>query len=455
METGLSYFGKAKKFLRDTSIEIVIGGLMGLGLAGYLSHNAESNRDKLIPVAFSEISQIEDEAENKDVKLNSDTAYHAQLNDLVMKVFESWNDSWANGKNSKDAYYEFALILNNRMGGKTDFRHTLSSLIKTVPDYTDDVLKELSEFDEARNKMVTVNKHFSNSWTESHVDNYDMVWVTDYDSKGNPSGGHYDQVYDDTTHTYRYHKNDGDAASRTLDHVISDHGNLSKRIKIATASSVKDENLEAIKKSRKIERDQDSEDFDSLELANRWKTGSNMYKNRKFFASPFDDLRNDAELWRIAKNKSRNHRYNTYSHSDSGPKDYKVVENTLRHGRQFVNAIDEVMDGFRFTQKNVPEIDSKIFNFTDQMLKDESQRDPDFNPKDAAYGIRDLATEMYSRNFKGGFDVSGYRGGIVALFSILGLVAGAASGFGADQAGKKYNIWDLDKHKIRNWYKSR
>ena len=77
------------------------------------------------------------------------------------------------------------------------------------------------------------------------------------------------------------------------------------------------------------------------------------------------------------------------------------------------------------------------------MLNPEGEYEGD--PKDMAYGIRDLAGRLYQQNYKGGFDVKGYRGYMVMLFGLLGMMAGGICGAFVNHFGNKYKWWGEDK----------
>ena len=53
--------------------------------------------------------------------------------------------------------------------------------------------------------------------------------------------------------------------------------------------------------------------------------------------------------------------------------------------------------------------------------------------KELSHEILDLTKSLYKANFESGLDMTGYRPGMVVLFSILGLLVGAALGYGADR----------------------
>lgn len=446
-----------KELLRDTPIEVLIVSL-GLGTAAALvSHKIESNRDKLIPVAFSEISQIEDQAEAAGKEVDTFTLYHAGLNDLVMKVLESWNDAWKYSSNRSSAYKKFGELLDARMCGRTSFRHKLSDLLEDVPRHTESALEELSGFAKASNRIKGVNVNFKRAWNERHIDNYHTEirtrLVTHTDSKGNSyttTETYTVQVYDDTTHTYNYNKNEGESASSRLDGILEDFDKLALAINMKMATIVQEENLEAIKLSRKIEQDEELTDAELMKLACTWRFGSNMFQNKGAFANPWGQLRKDADNWRNAKGSARDHKYKTTRHLDSGPEEYRVVKQALDHGEYFVKSIDEVLNAMNYVKQQVPQLEEKIRTFIGVMLYPEDVPGVEPRPKQMAYEIRDLAKEIYQRNFKEGFDVERYRTGMVVLYGVLGLIAGALLGLGVDRAGEKFNLWREKKSADNN-----
>ena len=137
-----------------------------------------------------------------------------------------------------------------------------------------------------------------------------------------------------------------------------------------------------------------------------------------------------------SKKNSKNHSYITYSHSDSGPKEFQIAEITLDHGKKIYVSIDEIINGIDYVQKNAPVLDSKVREF----ISVELDKKPG-NARKLSKEIRSMAKDFYILNFKKGFDVKGYRGEMIVLMGLLGAIAGGLAGFGVDKLAQKYGWW--------------
>ncbi len=433
--------------LRRTSVEVFLGALMLGSLGGYLGHRAESARDKLLPVAFSEISQIKDISAQKGETVDPFTNYYAGLNDMTMKVFESWNDSWRSSKSDKDAYNKFAERLNESLM-EHKYKNNLTDFLDSVPKDADLALRSLSGFIRSGDRMRTVNGHFSSAWKEHHKDNYHTELrtrlVTTTDADGNISMDtetYLESVYDDTTHTYTYNKNEGEAASVTLDKVLLDFQGLSSKMGKMEALKVQEPNRNAIRSSRKLKKGKDLTKGEYFSIASTWRTGSNFYSNRSTFSDPWSHLSSDASNWRRAKKTSRNHQYKTTSSRDAGPEEFRIARSALSHGQNFVNKVDEVVNGMGHAMQQTPVLRQKIHDFVGKTFSPSDYKNGKFDPKKEAYAIKDLASDLYQKNFKGGFDVKGYRVGAAMLYGLFGLLAGIGLGAAVDSLADKYQLW--------------
>jgi hypothetical protein len=447
---------KIKHLLIDTPIEVAIGAVVLAVSAAYVSHRIESNRDKLIPLAFSELSQIEDDAKAKGEKVDPLTKYHASLNDTVMKVLESWNDAWRHSTSKSAAYTSFAEFLGQRMERKNDFRHKLPDLLEELPKDADAALGELSDFAQASARVRRVNSDFRRAWSYSSYNHYRTETRTRTKTVGSGKNRrtvrekYTVQVYDGTTHTYNYDRGAGEAASSGLDSTLKDFDDLTYAIKMTIASHVQAENLEAIKSSRKKKDGEEMSDAEALKLACTWRFGSNIAENQASFSNPWSSLRADAAKWRASKSGARSRSYRTSFRTDSGPSEYRVVEAASRSGEYFVENIDEVIKGMELVKRTSPQLDTKIRDFIGVMLYPDDAPGVERKPKEMAYALRELATQMYQKNFKGGFDIKGYRAGMVVLYGFLGLILGGLAGYGVDRAGEKWKLWGK---KEDNWNK--
>ncbi len=435
-----------RKVLHDTPVEVLVGAL-AVGSAGFVvGHKLESNREKTVPLAFSEIGQLEDAARTEGKELDLFTRYHAGLNDLVMKVMESWNSAWKYSTSPEGAYKKFAEELEKGMTTR-QYRHNIADFMESVPLDAGEALHTLSPLTTAKPIVSEAEQQLGRSWNDSHHDNYHTELrtrtVSHRDSKGNVSYStefYTVQVYDDTTHTYQYNKDSGEAASRTLDILLSDFADFSLAINMRTASRVQRENYEAMQASRKMDDGETLAEDELLKLANTWNQGSNVQQYAGFLARPFGELGDDANVWRVHKNTAHGDQYKTRSHSDSGPMEFQTAARARTHAQQYLASVDAVTKGLLFTQQNMPELHKKITGFIEYMLRPHPNAQLD--PEQAALEIRNQTIDLYGQNFGRGFDMEQYRAGMVVLYGVLGILAGAALGFGFDQGARKLGLWD-------------
>jgi len=73
-------------------------------------------------------------------------------------------------------------------------------------------------------------------------------------------------------------------------------------------------------------------------------------------------MHTDADQWRSSKNTARDHRYITYSHSDSGPREYQIAGAAQGHGVALQSDITEMIKGVEYVRNNAPLLYSKVKN---------------------------------------------------------------------------------------------
>lgn len=443
--------------MKSGPAKVAIFALAGLyGLGYHVGHKFESNRDKLIPVSFSEISQIKDAAASRGEEIPAHTLYYAGLWDSINKIHEDWNRAWKYSQSENGAYKKFAELLKKNIEEHA-YRHNLADFLKSVPEDAGKALQELNEFRQAKNRIGEVNGHFSRTWKDKHDDDYrtETYLDTEYstDSNGNSQTRTVlktREVYDHTHHKYTYFKNEGEAASEKLDKLLVDFANLTKTIKMETGKVVQKENLDAIKESRGIDKpEKEKKEGEYFVIANTWKFGSSLDMNSGTFANPFQNIRPDADKWRQAKLTAHNENYqNTKRESEEpGPLEFRVVKTTMKHNEEFTRQVNEVAMGMEIVKKDFPKLEKIILNYVQYTLyPEEYKKSPGFKkPKSAAKEIRKLVTSIHDSNFKGGFETERYRTWMVALMGVLGLLGGAALGYGI------HRVTDGDGRRERSW----
>lgn len=356
-----------KELLRRTSIEILIG--VGIGVVGGIaySHHHEETRTHVIPLGFSEIHQIERDAAKQGKEVGPTTRYLTSVNDLTMKVFETWNDSWEQtyvGDNT----HKFAFLLDMRMDPTMKFhKYEVYDYLRTLPAESQAVLDQLKDFVAVRDGIRPIAGHFDRAWDESHIDTYHTEYYEEEETETDSDGNTHTvmvtksrQVYDYTTHSYWYYPKEGEQASSGLDKLLKEHPALRFDEVLLSASQTNAEGEYAAQKSRKNEGKKSWTSGDYQQIADRWKQGSTLVQNLPAIYGHWSGLPGDADAWRSAKRTAHGDSYITYSHHDSGPREMSVAENAASRGHALDAKITEVLEGVEFVQKNTPVLEGKI-----------------------------------------------------------------------------------------------
>ncbi len=421
--------------LRDTPAEVLILAI-GAGLTVGIERGFnESARASKIPIGFSEITQVERDARNTHEEIEPFTYFLMTANDSAMKPFEAWNLAQENTLHPTETFArELEIHVDPALKTHT---HNLPDLLEKLPARSAKARASFKDFIGAMQKVKFVNQNFSDAWYDTHVDNYHTECTTTTDSKGD-SHTECHPVYDDTTHTYTYYQEHGEKASIKLGNLLKDYPDLHLKEKLRTASQTNAEGEYAAEKSRKgKDGGKKYTPFDFMEICNTWATGSTLTVNLPFIYDSWRDLHVDGPAWKKAKSTAQSISYKTYSHSDAGPREFQIAEETLSHGRLLETSIEEIVDGIDFAEQNAPILEAKIREFIGVTL--------DKKPgsiKKLRNEIISLSKELYTKNFKGGFDVYGFRYGVVALWVLGAIICGGALGFAADRTTEKYDTWD-------------
>lgn len=424
-------YERFKTVLRNTSAEVYICMALGFATATFLSYNKEAARERTIPLGYSEIKQIEE--------AGPVTRYLANANDVPMKIFECWNRS--HEKVSENKVKAFATEIEDIMGSQYSST-SFSELLKSMPKQSEAALDELKKFVSVKDKIGHTNALFDAAWKDRHDDDYrtetylDTETYTDSDNRlQTRTVIKTREVYDHTHHYYNYYKKEGEEASRSLDSIIAEHNPLGLKEELRKVSQVSEEGKEAIRKSRKNNKKELTEE-EILEIANMWNIGSTLNANLPNIYTRWKQLGTDANNWRVAKNTAKSTSYTTDSSSDSGPKEFQIAETALYHGKDLQALITELVAGMEYVKQNAPLLQEKIdeLMYIELGYRKGSQ-------KELRKEIMSIAREWYTTNFKNGFDVYPFRLYMVFLSSLLGLVAGGLAGYGLDRLGEKYDLW--------------
>ncbi len=428
---------KAANLLRDTKLEIIIGLSVGAIALGALSYHHEKVRADRIPLAFSEISRIEDEAHLRGESVNTTTNYLAFTNDGVMNIFEAWNNAHDTPFENPTRQFASELEIHVDPAFKV-FSHELPDLIPPLKEHSNSLLKILKPLTDAGDDSYAIARLLDRAWSESHVDHYrtvtETVQVSHTDSKGR---NYYTteirtrQVYDHTTHTYNYHSQAGEKASIALDNFVGNFPNLRLPERPRTASKTGAENEYAMTSSRKNDKKAQIAEEDFLKIAALFATGSTMMTNEPTIISEGKHLGGDSLRWAESRLGARSTSYDTNSRIDSGPKEFQVAMNAQEHASRLTDSINDIVGGIVYTRDNSPALYEKIKQFIYIELNHKGYS------KQLSREIMDMSMQMYQLNFKKGLEVDRFRPYMVALFVFIGAVAGGVVGYGIDYFGDR------------------
>jgi len=212
-----------KDILKNTAMEVALLATLGIVVGAYHQTGVESKRSKNIPLAFSEIGDVERNAKKNNIEVGPITEYEMKVNDMCMKIFEAYNEAhgqFISGTN----YEEFASNIYNNMEQRHIYKYNLQDLLTQVPSYIPQINKKLEKYKIISENLDVANSNMDKAWNDSHTDNYhtEIRTRTVTDSKGNSHTEMYTvQVYDNTTHTYEYNKKYGETSDKNLTDLYS------------------------------------------------------------------------------------------------------------------------------------------------------------------------------------------------------------------------------------------
>lgn len=433
-----------KKLLFETPIEVMIGVILVGAISGPLIYRNRAARAGEIPIAFSEVEQIRKDFNKAGKPVPPLTQFYAVNNDVPMKVFESNNIALAVGK----SHAIFATELRTRIDANFKIHPLISTYAEEMPQDADAALQSLNKLTTAEQQLPGVANAFGKVWSEWHHDvTHTRHWTTrECDAKGKNchSVSHSQTVYDYTIHSYTYHADAARRAAALLNAFVANNPDLTISERLYLAGETHAENQQAIAQSmkRQLEGKTPTED-QYLKFANTWASGSNLLKYAPDIASEYGTLTAIARDWTNAANAGRDYstRYTTYSHFDSGPREYQIADAAQSHSSGIANKSHEITDGIAFSRNAVTQLDAKIKEYVGVVL--------DHKPGDADQlraDIMEMSRDIYQKNYENGFDVQPFKWLDVILFTMLCMALGGAAGFGVDRLlnSKKEEWYDHD-----------
>ena len=426
---------KTVEFFRDTPAEIVVMGALGFALASGFAFNYEHQRTKNIPISFSEIHQLENIAEQRGQHLGEISEFYAKLWDSNAKTCEAHNYSWKSnpfGNNREN----FARELENHMDKSLKFhKYNLSMLLDELPTLGTKALVKMKDFENIRPEVHNINNSLDDAWDESHIDSYRTEVYTEEETYTDSDGKSHTrtvtktrQVYDHTTHSYSYHKESGKKAIQLLDKFQKEHSSLTwpeelDRVKETNADGEYAAESSRDTQGKKVRLGRE----ELIALANKWNTSSTYAINRPSIVYSFSEIPAHANSWKNSEGKSHSTSYDTYSHSDSGPKEFRVAEAALKNGRTLEKNLGEILDGVTEVVSGAPQQKTRINEYITETL-DKHTKNSGKKQKE----IMETVSHWQEDNFQGSERLNRFRPGIFLLGGLLGGVIGTGLGFGVD-----------------------
>ncbi|MCD8566489.1 MAG: hypothetical protein LRY36_00920, partial [Alphaproteobacteria bacterium] len=404
---------KTAKLIRETSIEIAIGAGIGLVFGVAASYMHEDSKRGQIPLAFSEIGQTKRVLSWHDQKVPPLTMFYSVTNDVAMKVFEASNKGYAWSIGSAFSRpNRIAYEMEKKIDPSMRFHTQIPEYAAQMPEIGKAALQSILPAMKASMAIKPAIVALDKAWDEYHSDVYRTETYTEQncstDGKGNRSCTtevKTRQVYDHTIHTYTYHKNQGELASQLLNAFQQAYPSVHIDEELLLVPQTNAENEEAMRNSRKnLSGYEALKGDDYLKLTNVWATGSNYHVLMPRAEKNHAKLLETTPVWGKAKNSARSHRYTTYSHSDSGPREFRIAEAALEYAQAMAQNIDRTSTGIALAQAQIPLLSEKIKQFVNVELHGA--------PGNSSRLLNEIMYEtraIYDKNFAGGFDTQPFK----------------------------------------------
>ncbi|MBN2052773.1 hypothetical protein JW756_04685 [Candidatus Woesearchaeota archaeon] len=455
--TSIMFSEGLKAVLRGTATALITGALVGGLWIGSAVHDSEKKKSNLQPLGFSEITQIERDAEKAGIALGPIMRYLTSTSDCLMKILEcritanseayqkalteaKETDAKKRIKEVKMFAQELQIRRDPKFAALQRHHYELRNLLPAIPQQADAALKQLDDFSEFMGYIHTVNNKFADTWDEDHDNKYRTEIYIDFqtttDSEGNSTTTPVVStrpVYDHTDHTYVFNKSMGDWASQDLDRLLIRFPSLDIKEKILTTSKINSGGKMAAQKSRMNQKDVPATEAEFFAIANTWYDGSTIKANLPDIKSYLNQLKSGADRWREAKETARpRYSYETNSSSDAGPYEYRVAKANLLAGQGAYKLIEEIISSIAYTKQNIPVLDKMILELIDIEMNGKKG-----NSKKLYREITKLTFDIYNKNTKKGFDLHDYSEASVILFGLLGALGGGLIGLGVNKGIKK------------------
>ena len=448
-------YTRVKNYIKDlavhTQIEVAAGAVAGAIVLGSLSHAYETKRSLYQPISFSEYEQLEDSAHAQNRNLNELTWFYVGANDFTAKVMEAhnYNSLWGIIPEFHRDWFSEKLEQEMDTTGRR-YRRNLRDFAREIPQHARGALRELSDLTSASQEGNNLRTLFGQTWnydyTESGHWEEDETCTTD--DKGHEScTTTLRYVCDNYHHTWTYNPSQGVRASQALIQSGQRVPNI-QRLQIETPTHTNAWNEQVIRQSfRKMHNREPTQD-EMLQASQLFKTGSQYeihIDSARSLWSQF--IGSDSRIWRNYLSTARTTHKTTGCYSTSGPREYEFAEDLQRRFGSFIEHEQSITRGMGDAISGVPELEHKIKLFFVRQnptmrvhypeLTDEEIRNS-HSPRRLSREVISEARNLYRQNIPKGNIDTGYRPGMVALFSLLGGILGGLAGLGTDTLLDKY-----------------
>jgi len=428
--------------LKYTAVETAIFLVVGAVAGGLIADHHQRFKARTIPLAFSEVTQqLKEKRQLSEIQI-----YLMGLNDTLNKIWECYNK--ANEGFSLDPRESFARELEARIDPAYTFHtHPLRELLAKngfVETHSQEALRELKPWVVVRNKTAPNNDTLGRVWDDSHHDvthtETRTRTVTHTDSQGHTyttTETYTVTVYDYTIHTYNYHRQEGEAASKALEELVSEKIVL-RPPKMRMTRSVGAENAYAIEKSHHLE---DRSKVEVRILSNNWFNGSTIRRALNDATSLYSRFPQNAISLKAATRTAHSERYRTYHHSDPGPAEFRTMNGVRSDGRAFVKNVDRMTNSIHEALNALPRLRDLI---TDLIRVELDKKKPlhSKSGRDAEKKLLRVTRDLYRSNFAYGYKIDPYSLWAVILSTLGGGLLGAGFGKAVDELTTRFQIYD-------------
>lgn len=430
------YLSKFKKLVIETPIEVAIGAVAIGAVAGIASYEHEDSKLGQIPVAFSEAGHTKKVLGRQGKEVPPLTRFYGVTNDVAMMVFEANNlgYSWDH------SHPKFAYELEKKIEPTFRIQTLISDYAPQSKEMMSAALRKIYKASSAMQDIQPAIQALDKAWDDEHHDRYrtEVYTTTQCTTSSNGKTStttcrpvvQTRQVYDHTDHYYTYDRQQGRLAAKLLKEFVAKHPDIKIDEALLRVTETGAENEWAMRQSRnKLSGYKDLKQEDYIRLANTWATGSNYAVSMPKAYQSHAGVLSMTPQWAAANMNARSAEYRTYSHHDNGPQEFQIAEAALKYAVDMSRSVSKVHNGIVFAGENVPLLNHKISEYVNAAL-----HGGEGNENKLRQEVMSLAREIYAKNYEGGFDTAPFKTGSIVLWTVMGMLAGAALGFGADRA---------------------